>query len=73
MIMKFVGELGPPIATPSPPSPPSPPHWLDQVIQAGRAVGKSSGTDGEHSSDDEIQKDRACCLSLYLCVVSDFA
>ena len=34
-------------------------YWLDQVIQAGRAVGKSSGTDGEHSSDDEIQKDRA--------------
>ena len=34
-------------------------YWLDQVIQAGRTVGKSSGTDGEHSSDDEIQKDRS--------------
>ena len=34
-------------------------YWLDQVIQAGRAVGKSSGTDGEHSSDHDIQKDRA--------------
>ena len=34
-------------------------YWLDQVIQAGRTVGKSSGTDGEHNSDDEIQKDRS--------------
>ena len=34
-------------------------YWLNQVIQAGRAVGKSSGTDEEHSSDAAIRKDCA--------------
>ena len=32
-------------------------YWLNQVIEAGREVGKSSVTDEEHSSDAETRKD----------------
>ena len=34
-------------------------YWLNQVIEAGREVGKSSVTDEEHSSDAETRKDGA--------------
>ena len=38
MIMEFVGELGPPIATPSPPSPPSPHPLSPQRTKMGSTL-----------------------------------